>query len=141
MLALRNSHKQTTSLWAEIRDHSNKGHLVVRINYRPPDQEEIADKALLLQLQEAARSQALILTQDFNYPVIYPVAGNLMGCKQPRRLLQCNENNFLVQALGSPTRREVLPDLVLTSAEEIIKGLKIRVHDLKEYGSDKKPGP
>lgn len=70
-MALRNSHKQVESLWADIRDHSNKGHLVVSIYYKPPD-EETADKALLLQLQEAACSQALILTGDFNYPVICP---------------------------------------------------------------------
>lgn len=46
-----------------------------------------------------------------------------MGCKQLRRLLECTEDNFLVQALDKPSRREALLDLVLTNAE-IIEELK-----------------
>ena len=36
-LPLRNSHEQVESLWVKIRDQTNKGHLVVRVYYRPPE--------------------------------------------------------------------------------------------------------
>ncbi len=45
-----------------------------------------------------------------------------MSYKQSRRLLEYINDNFLVQVLDRPTRGEVLLDLVLTSAEEIVKG-------------------
>jgi len=49
------------SLWAKIRDWTNKGHLVVRVYYRPPDQGKPVDEAFLLQLQEMPHLQALTL--------------------------------------------------------------------------------
>ena len=47
-LCLRKSHDQVESLWVKIKDRSSKGHLVVGVCYRPPDQEEDVDKAFLL---------------------------------------------------------------------------------------------
>ena len=67
-LPVRNSHKQVESLWIKIKEQTNKGHLVVGVCYRPPDQGEPADKAFLLQLQEASHSQALIPMGDLNHP-------------------------------------------------------------------------
>jgi len=43
---------------------------MVGVDYRPPDQEELIDEAFFLQLQEASRSQALIVRGDFNHPDI-----------------------------------------------------------------------
>jgi len=48
-----------------------------------------------------------------------------MGSKQSRGLLYCIEDNFLSQVLGKLTRGEMLLDVVLTSAGEIIKEVKI----------------
>lgn len=45
----------------------------------------------------------------------------MSGCKQSWRLLECIEENFLVQVLDKATRDEVLPDLVLTIVEELNK--------------------
>lgn len=55
-------------------------------------------------------------------------------CKQPMMLLESNigslrandniDNNFLVQASDKTTRSEILLDLMLTSAKEIIKRLR-----------------
>lgn len=45
----------------------------------------------------------------------------MVGCKEPSRLLDCIEDKFLVQVLDRPTTGKALPDLLLTSAEEIIK--------------------
>lgn len=49
----------------------------------------------------------------------------MSGCKQSWRLLECIEENFLVQVLDKATRDEVLPDLVLTIVEELNKEGKL----------------
>lgn len=49
----------------------------------------------------------------------------MTDCKQSQRLLECVEDNFLVQVLDKPTRGEVLLDLVLTNADELIKEVNI----------------
>ena len=66
-MPLRNRHRQAESLWVRVKDHNNKGHLVVRVYYRPPDQGEPVDEAFLLQLQEVSCLHALILMGDFNH--------------------------------------------------------------------------
>ena len=43
-------------MWIKIKDWYSKGHLVVEVCYRPPDQEEAVDEAFLLQLQEMSNS-------------------------------------------------------------------------------------
>lgn len=48
-----------------------------------------------------------------------------MASCQRSRLLESVDDNFLMQVLDSSTRGEVLLDLVLTTAGEIIKGIKI----------------
>ena len=78
----------------------------------------------MLQLREVLHSQVLILMEDFNHLDI--CWENITGsCKQSRRLLESINDNILVQVLERLTRDEVLLDLVLTSAEEIIKDIKI----------------
>ena len=69
-LCLRNSHDQIESLWTKTKDWSSKGHLVIGVCYRPPDQWEPVDKAFLLHLQEVLCLQALVLMRDFNHPDI-----------------------------------------------------------------------
>ena len=49
----------------------------------------------------------------------------MAGGRQSRRFLESVEDNFLVQVIDEPTRGEALLDLVLTNAEESIKGVKI----------------
>lgn len=66
-LPLKNSHKQVESLWVKIRDRTNKGHLMVGVYYRPPDQGEPVDVAILLQLEEVSYLQALLMGK-FNHP-------------------------------------------------------------------------
>lgn len=43
-LTLRNSQEQVGSLWVKIKDRTNKGHFVVGVYYRPPDQGESVDE-------------------------------------------------------------------------------------------------
>ena len=93
-LSLKNSHEQVESLWVRIGERGNKGNLVVGVYYRPPDQEELIDEAFFLQLQEASRSQALVLLGDFNHPDIC-WKSNTASCRQSSRFLECIEDNFL----------------------------------------------
>lgn len=59
--------------------------------------------------------------------------------KQGRRLLECVEDNLLIQVMDSSTRGEVLPDLLFTNIDEIIRDAKIGVslawidHSLIEF--------
>lgn len=46
-LPLRNSYKQTKSLWIKIKDQTDKGHLVARVYYRLPDKWEPVDEAVM----------------------------------------------------------------------------------------------
>lgn len=57
----RNSH----SLWINIRDWTSKGHLVVGVYDRPPDQRETVGEAFLL--QKVLHLQVLILLKDFSH--------------------------------------------------------------------------
>jgi len=41
-----------------------------------------------------------------------PWENGMTGCKQSGRLLECTENSFVVQALGTPSRSEALLDMV-----------------------------
>ena len=115
MLPLSNSQEQVESLWDKTKDRPIE--LVVGVYYKQSDQGESVDEAFLLQLQEALCSLALIL-KDFNHPHIC-WENNMASCKQPRRLLESINDNFLVQVqvLGIPTRGETLLELVLTNVE------------------------
>lgn len=90
-------------MWVKVKDQTHKGHLVVGISYRPPDQREPADEAFLLQLQQASYTQAPVLMGGcFNHPD-FCWESHTAGCKLSRRFLECIEDNFLVQVLGNPT--------------------------------------
>ena len=101
-LCLRNSHDEVKSLWVKIKDQSSKGHLVARVCYKPPDQEEAVDEAFLLHLQEVSRSWALVLMGNFNHPDICWNSG-MGGGRQSRRFLESVEDNFLAQVIDLPT--------------------------------------
>jgi len=68
--------------------------------------------------------QALVLVRDFNHPDIC-WKDHTVSCKRSRRLVESIDDNFLVQVVDRPTRGEVLLDLLLTNAEEIIKGTNV----------------
>ena len=93
--------------------------------YRPPDQEELIDEAFFLQLQDASRSQALILLGDFNQPDIC-WKSNTASCRQSSRFLKRIEDDFLSQVISTPTRGEAILDLVVTNESELVGDVKIR---------------
>ena len=97
---------------------------MVGVYYRLPNQGEPVDEAFLLQLQEASRSQALILLGDFNHPDIC-WKSSTASCRQCRRLLECIEDNFLSQVIDSPTTGDAILDLLVTNTSELIGDVKI----------------
>ena len=97
---------------------------MVGVYYRPPDQGEPIDETLLLQLQEALCSQALILLVDFSHPNIC-WKSSMASCGQSRRLLECIEDNFLSQVIDSPTKGDETLDLLVTNISELIGDIKI----------------
>jgi len=46
------------------------------------------------------------------------------SCRQPKRLLECTEDKFLSQVIEGPTRRVAILGLFLTSANELIGGIR-----------------
>lgn len=95
---------------------------MVGVYYRPPDPGEPTNNTFLLQLQEASCLQTLMSMGNFNH-MTFCWESNMALCKQSRMLMECVEENFLV--LYIPTRDEALLDLVLSSAEELIREGKI----------------
>ena len=69
-LCLGMDEEVTKSLWVRIKDRAGTGDIIVGVCYRPPDQENRADKALYRQMGAASRSQGLVLMGDFNHPNI-----------------------------------------------------------------------
>ena len=92
------------------------------VYYRPPDQGETVGGAFLLQLQEALCSRALVLVGDFGHLDIC-WRDHTVSCGRSGRLLESIDDGFLVRVLDGPTRGGALLDLLLTNAEEIIKGV------------------
>ena len=62
--------------------------------------------------------------QKYSHPDICWNSG-MMGDRQSRRFLESVEDNFLVQVIDGPTQGEALLDLVLISAVECIREVKI----------------
>ncbi|KAK4825362.1 hypothetical protein QYF61_026881 [Mycteria americana] len=91
----------TETWWDESHDWSVaiNGYRLFRRD-RPRDQGESIDEGFFLQLQEASRSQALILLGDFNHPNIY------------------------WKIIDSPTRGDAILDLLVTKASELIGDVK-----------------
>lgn len=56
------------SLWVRIKGRTNKGDVVVGVYYRPPGQDDSADKLFFTELREASRLTPLVLMGDFNLP-------------------------------------------------------------------------
>lgn len=62
--------------------------------------------------------QTLTLLGDLKHPDICQ-KGSTASCKQSKRLLECMKVNFLLQAIETTTRGEVLLDVLLTNMDEL----------------------
>ncbi|GAB0210046.1 hypothetical protein GRJ2_003470400 [Grus japonensis] len=113
------------SFWIRIKGRAGTGDILVGVCYRPPDQGDRVDEALYRQIGAASRSQALVLMGDFNHSDIC-WRGNTAGHKESRKILECIDDNFLLQVIEEPTRRGDVLDLVLTNKEGLVGNVKLK---------------
>ena len=64
-LELNNGDDRVECLWVRITG-KDKADIMVEVCYRPPNQDEEADKIFYKQLGEVSQSLALVLMGDFN---------------------------------------------------------------------------
>ncbi|GAB0209132.1 hypothetical protein GRJ2_003378900 [Grus japonensis] len=128
-LELNDGDERVECLWVRIRGKANKADIMVGICYRPPNQDEEADKIFYKQLGEVSQSLALVLMGDFNLPDIC-WKSNTAERKQSRRFLERVEDNFLTQ-LQSWLTREIPVDWKLANVMPIHR--KGRKEDLGNY--------
>uniref|UniRef100_A0A8B9C3Y3 Reverse transcriptase domain-containing protein n=1 Tax=Anser brachyrhynchus TaxID=132585 RepID=A0A8B9C3Y3_9AVES len=107
------------SLWVRIRGKANKASILVGVCYRPPNQDEETDEEFYRQLAEAAKSSALVLVGDFNFPDI-SWKHNTAQRKQSRRFLESMEDSFLTQLVREPTRGGAPLDLLFTNSDGLV---------------------
>ena len=81
-------------LWVRIRGKACMEDILLGVCYRPPNQDEEVDEVFYEQLAEVARSPALVLVGEFNFPDIC-WKYNIAQRKQSKRFLECVEDSFL----------------------------------------------
>ena len=93
--------------------------------YRPPNQDEETDEEFYRQLAKVAKSSALVLMGDFNFPDISWKC-NTAQRKQSRRFLETVEDSFLTQLVSEPTRGGAPLDLLFTNREGLVGDVVVR---------------
>ena len=116
-----NSGFKCEGLVCEIGDINRDG-LYVGIFYRPPNAEE-GENEEVFRLIRKISNKAVVIMGDFNYPGI-----NWEGMESDNngeRFFQLVSDCFLFQHVKSPTRGQNILDLVLTSEEGMVEGVKV----------------
>ncbi|KAK4813674.1 LOW QUALITY PROTEIN: hypothetical protein QYF61_017641 [Mycteria americana] len=110
-LELNDGDDRVECLWVRMRGKANKADIVVGVCYRPPNQDDEAEKIFYKQLGEASRSLALVLVGDFTLPDVC-WKYNTAERKQSRRFLERVADHFLTQLVREPTREGAPLDLL-----------------------------
>ncbi|PKU47352.1 dtw domain-containing protein 2 [Limosa lapponica baueri] len=111
--------------WVRIKGRAEIGDVIVAVCYRLPDQKTQADEALYRLIEAASRSQALVLMGDFSHPDNCR-RDNTAGHEQSRKLLECVNDNFLLQVIEEPTRKDATLDFVLANKEWLLGNMKLK---------------
>ncbi|KAK4828588.1 hypothetical protein QYF61_000040 [Mycteria americana] len=125
-LELDDGDDRVECLWVRIKGKANKADIVVGVCYRPPNQDDEADKLFYKQLGEASQSLALVLVGDFNLPDVCWIY-NTAERKQSRRFLERVADNFLTQLVREPAREGAPLDLLFTNREGLEKEESLRL--------------
>ncbi|PKU40950.1 hypothetical protein llap_8736 [Limosa lapponica baueri] len=129
----RRSLSRVEHLWARLK---GKADIVVEVCYRPPNQDEEADKIFYKQTREVSQLLALVLMGDFNPHLLYAQtvyldvywAYNTAEREQSRRFLECVEDNFLTQLVREPTREGALLELLFVNREGLVGDVMVGGH-------------
>lgn len=90
----------------ETSYESGTDDIILKVCYRPPNQEHHTDEALYQQIEAVSLSQALDLMGDFSHPNICWKNSTAMH-RWSQRFLECLHDNFLLQVTEEPMRRKV----------------------------------
>jgi len=82
-----------------MRGKAHKADILLGVGYRAHNQDEKADECFYKKLAEVSQLLALVLMRDLNLPDICWKC-NTAERKQPRRFLECVEDNFLTQLVS-----------------------------------------
>lgn len=108
-LSLKENSAKAESLWVKETNQ----HLLLGLGENVDD--EFFFPNLLL---EALFLQAMVLLGDFSYTDVCWKSSNV-SCKQSGRLLEHDEDNFLLQMIERPTRGDAFLNLFLSNAEKL----------------------
>ena len=92
VVELEAGNDKVESLWVRI-GRDNKASVLVGVCYRPLNQDEEMDEEVYRQLTKVAKSLALVLVGDFNFPDI-SWKHNTAQRKQSRRFLESVEDRI-----------------------------------------------
>uniref|UniRef100_A0A493THY5 Reverse transcriptase domain-containing protein n=1 Tax=Anas platyrhynchos platyrhynchos TaxID=8840 RepID=A0A493THY5_ANAPP len=124
VVELEAGNDKVESLWVRI-GRDNKASVLVRVCYRPPNQDEETDEEFYRQLTEIAKSLVIVLMGDFNFPDI-SWKHNTPQRKQSRRFLENMEDSFLTHLVSEPTRGGAPLDLLFTNREGLVGDVVVR---------------
>ena len=69
-IEIDNCDDKVECLWVTTRGKANKADILLRLCYRPPNQDEEADEVFYKRLAEVSQSLVLVLVGDFKLPDI-----------------------------------------------------------------------
>ncbi|XP_068521397.1 uncharacterized protein [Anas acuta] len=119
VVELEAGNDKVESLSVRIGGKANKASVLVGVCYRPPNQDEETDEEFYGQLTEVAKSSALVLEGDFNFPDI-SWKHKTAQTKQSRRFLESMKDSFLTQLVTEPTRGGAPLDPLFTNREGLV---------------------
>ncbi|XP_071892066.1 uncharacterized protein [Anas platyrhynchos] len=123
VVELEAGNDKVESLWVRI-SRDNKASVLVGVCYRLLNQDEETDEEFHRQLTEVAKSTALVLVGDFNFPDI-SWKHNTAQRKQSRRFLESVEDSFLMQLVSETTRGGAPLDLLFTNREGLVEDVVV----------------
>ncbi|TRZ14353.1 hypothetical protein HGM15179_012750 [Zosterops borbonicus] len=110
-----------------IQGKANKADILLGVCYYPPNKEEEVDNLFFKQLENVSGTLPLVLLGDFSLPDICWEL-NTAERRQSRKLLECIEENFLLQLVREPTRGRTVLDLLFANRDGLVGDVVVGGH-------------
>lgn len=107
------------NLWAKIRGKTNNADVVVGVFYRSSRQDDDTDIVLYMELREISRSVVLVLIGDFNFLDVSQDC-HTADTNRSSKFMKHIEDNFLMQVLREPTRKNAFQDLFFENKDGLV---------------------